>query len=98
MTPQELGAKVARKLFERRGNHSEVHLSEAELAELLAGTVSLAEVITDLPRLRHAIDDAVQAWQRVEVRQTAPGVHTFAKALAEVDYRANPRALTRERR
>lgn len=28
--------QLARRLFEKRGNHSEVHLSEVELAALLA--------------------------------------------------------------
>ena len=31
-----VGTTLARQLFERRGNHSETHLSEAELAALLA--------------------------------------------------------------
>lgn len=33
---ERLGRLVARKLFEARGNHSEAHLSEAELAQVCA--------------------------------------------------------------
>lgn len=36
---QKLGAMVARKMFESRGNHSEIHLSERELA-LVAATAA----------------------------------------------------------
>lgn len=32
----ELARVMARQLFKRRGNHSEVHLSEAEVTALLA--------------------------------------------------------------
>lgn len=32
----EIGRRMARKVFEKRGNHREAHLSEAELAALLA--------------------------------------------------------------
>lgn len=39
MTPEqiakkadEVGARIARRLFEGRGNHSEMHLSESDLA------------------------------------------------------------------
>ncbi len=30
------GARMAQKFFEKRGNHSEVHLSKSELATLLS--------------------------------------------------------------
>lgn len=30
------GAEMARRVFEKRGNHSEAHMREAELAALLA--------------------------------------------------------------
>ena len=36
-----IGRKLARKVFETRGNHSETHLSEVELAALLAYAVQL---------------------------------------------------------
>lgn len=36
LTPIEAGMIVARKLFEKRGNHSEAHLTELELAALIA--------------------------------------------------------------
>lgn len=39
----EIGKKLARKLFERRGNHSEMHLSEAELAEIIQAAVEWAD-------------------------------------------------------
>lgn len=32
----DAGMKMARQIFAKRGNHSEIHLSEAELATLLA--------------------------------------------------------------
>lgn len=35
-TPMEIGIRLARKLFQKRGNHSEVHLNEAQLAAILA--------------------------------------------------------------
>lgn len=39
MLPREIalsvGMRLARKVFEKRGNHSETHLKEAELAALL---------------------------------------------------------------
>ena len=38
----ELGRKLARGFFEKRGNHSEVHLSEMVLASLLALAAELA--------------------------------------------------------
>lgn len=31
-----IGTQMARKYFERRGNHSEVHLSEKQLAGIMA--------------------------------------------------------------
>jgi len=34
-TPLEIGMRLARRLFAKRGNHSEVHLSEAQLVALL---------------------------------------------------------------
>lgn len=41
MKPAELAAKTARKIFESRGNHSEVHLSEGELAAIVEKAVEL---------------------------------------------------------
>ena len=35
MTTREVAAKLARKVFDLRGNNSEVHISEAELAAVL---------------------------------------------------------------
>ena len=32
----DIGKVLARRLFHKRGNHSEVHLTEAELAAMLA--------------------------------------------------------------
>jgi hypothetical protein len=34
-TPLEIGMGLARRLFAKRGNHTEVHLSEAQLAAWL---------------------------------------------------------------
>ena len=38
-----LAEKVARRFFAKRGNHSEVHLSEPELIALLAFALEKAE-------------------------------------------------------
>lgn len=35
MDDKTLGTRISRKLFENRGNHSEMHLSEAELAQII---------------------------------------------------------------
>jgi hypothetical protein len=40
-----IGQAMARRVFDARGNHSEIHLSEADLATLLAGA---AEVVRDM--------------------------------------------------
>ncbi len=40
-TAEKVGAAVARRLFESRGNHSEAHLSEIELATLIAVSIDL---------------------------------------------------------
>jgi hypothetical protein len=39
----EIGADLARKVFQKRGNNSEVHLSEAELAAMIALGIERAE-------------------------------------------------------
>jgi hypothetical protein len=39
-----IGRYLARELFAARGNHSEVHLSEAELVALLALAVERSEL------------------------------------------------------
>ena len=36
-----LGRQLARKVFDRRGNRTEAHMSEAELAALLALAVAI---------------------------------------------------------
>ena len=36
-----IGSRMARLVFQRRGNHSEAHMSERELSELLALAASL---------------------------------------------------------
>lgn len=40
-TPANIGKAVARCLFDRRGNHSEAHLSEHELAAIIAEAIKL---------------------------------------------------------
>ncbi len=35
-------AKVARSAFSKRGNHSEIHLQESELATLIAAAILLS--------------------------------------------------------
>lgn len=37
-----IGQLLARRLFERKGNHSEIHLSEIELAAAIDGGIELA--------------------------------------------------------
>lgn len=44
--------KVARKTFEKRGNHSEAHLTEAELACLVAAGAMCAFDVAALSRER----------------------------------------------
>lgn len=39
-----IGERLARKVFEARGNHSEIHLSEKELAELCMGAARLSRI------------------------------------------------------
>lgn len=43
MTNQTMGARLARKLFDRRGNHSEMHLSEVELATIIDAAIEWAD-------------------------------------------------------
>ena len=38
-----IGAQLARMVFAKRGNHSEAHISEMELAALLALAAALGE-------------------------------------------------------
>jgi hypothetical protein len=38
-----VGERLSRKLFELRGNHSEMHVSEAELAAILDGAIKWAD-------------------------------------------------------
>jgi hypothetical protein len=38
----EIGNRIARKIFEQRGNHSEAHLSEAELAGICTAAAEVA--------------------------------------------------------
>lgn len=40
----DIGMKVARKIFERRGNHAEAHLTELELAAICSIAVQLGMV------------------------------------------------------
>lgn len=40
-TPANIGKAVARCVFERRGNHSEAHISENELAAVITEAVKL---------------------------------------------------------
>jgi hypothetical protein len=37
----KVGIAVARRIFEARGNHSEIHLSEMELATIVAMSIDL---------------------------------------------------------
>lgn len=75
MTPEELmkrsadlGAKLARRVFARRGNHSEVHLSEDELAGLLGLAAELA--------FKETLPAAEQAkLPQVVVEPAAPKLH-----------------------
>lgn len=39
---QEIGARIARKVFEKRGNHSEAHIGEAELAGICTAAAEAA--------------------------------------------------------
>ena len=40
-----IGERMARKLFEARGNNSEAHVTEAELASMIAGGAEVALAI-----------------------------------------------------
>jgi hypothetical protein len=40
-TSEKVGRAVARSIFESRGNHSEAHLSETELATIIATSIEL---------------------------------------------------------
>ena len=37
----KLGKAVARKIFDKRGNHSEAHLSEDELSTIIIASIEL---------------------------------------------------------
>lgn len=45
-TPANIGRAVARCMFDRRGNHSEAHISENELAAIIAEAIKLYETKT----------------------------------------------------
>jgi hypothetical protein len=40
-TPPVIAARLARKLFAQRGNHSEMHVSEADLSAMLEAAIVL---------------------------------------------------------
>lgn len=41
-TPENIGTTLARRMFDSRGNHFEIHLLEADLAALLKGAAEIA--------------------------------------------------------
>ena len=46
-TSRKVGEVVARKLFQARGNHSEIHLNEFELAATVAAGIETALALRD---------------------------------------------------
>lgn len=52
MRSTEIGDAVARKMFAQRGNHSEIHLSEEELAALLTAAAVVARQSPEPKELR----------------------------------------------
>lgn len=44
-----IGHRLARKLFEERGNHSEMHVTERDLGMMLACAVHLALIASQVP-------------------------------------------------
>jgi hypothetical protein len=44
--PQHIGKRVARKVFEDRGNHSEAHIKEEELAAIVESAVRVYRSLT----------------------------------------------------
>ena len=57
MLEERIGKRLARKMFEARGNHSEIHLSEHELAELCMGAARLARIGSTVPMGEVCKDD-----------------------------------------
>lgn len=61
-----IGQRVARKIFEKRGNQAEAHLSEAELAAFVAIGAELAvsgDVPADVPELQPMPE---LTWRRIK--------------------------------
>lgn len=44
-TPANIGKAVARKMFERRGNHAEMHITENELAAILTEAIRFYQTL-----------------------------------------------------
>ena len=46
-TPAEIGSRVARKMFDIRGNNSEIHISEVSLALIVESAIELYVRVTE---------------------------------------------------
>lgn len=46
-TSIDIGTRIARRIFEQRGNHSEVHLHESELAGICIASAEAALIRTE---------------------------------------------------
>lgn len=58
---EQIGASLARLMFKARGNHSEVHLTEPELATLCIGAADMALRIAERHGLPVPADGALQS-------------------------------------
>jgi hypothetical protein len=52
----DIAQKLARQVFEKRGNHSEAHISEVELIALLAVAVRRSHAFDLLAALKEVVD------------------------------------------
>jgi hypothetical protein len=60
-TPVSIGQHLARQIFQKRGNHSEAHLSELELAAIIVIGIERAAAPDMAEALRSVTDDA-EGW------------------------------------
>jgi hypothetical protein len=75
--PVDVGSELARQFFQKRGNHSEAHLSEAELAALIALGIERAADAKAMDVQAEAASSAAAYLKVLESRQRFNGQHAL---------------------
>lgn len=72
MTDSLTPEKIARAMFAKRGNHSEMHISEADLAGIIAGVCEFKDAhIAELEKERDGLKYALEVSDRVKAQLRA---------------------------